>query len=1115
MQSVNFEFLRPRWPELADLGGFAECYVHSDPSSSLTKGRQFSEQCLKLVCHVMKERFPVGEEPRLVDLINRLAQIKALTPAVRDKFDFVRLSGNKGAHGAPVDSTTAAKSLKELFDIARWLYCGMGEKKENLPPFTVIEPKGKEDERNRQKLLQQEEALRIAMEHLATERAKNETLEKAIEDNKHLLELNHDSALGFSEAQTRMHLIDLILESSGWQVSDDKQVTIEGKVSGQPTSTGTGFCDYILWSTNGLPLAVVEAKKCARDPELGKDQARIYADALEEKHGQRPFIFYTNGHEIWLWDDRGGIDGRNLPPRKLFSIPSRDVLQARMQRRNSYQDPRSFPVDENIINRDYQREAIARVCHAFVEENKRKGLIVLATGTGKTRIAISLADVLQRAGWAKRILFLCDRVELRKQTYNAFQQFMPGTSVTILGKDYDESARVVVSTYPTMQQRFRTFDIGHFDLIFADESHRSIYNKYRDIFLWFDAFQIGLTATPVKFISRNTYSMFQCKDQKPTAFFSYDDAIKNKPPYLCRFELVRVRTTFRRQGMHYKDLDDEQRHQLEEASIEPENFDFDAKEMDSRVFNKPTNAEILHDVMEHGLRDASGQRPGKSVIFARNHEHAMFLGRLFHELYPQYGGDFCAVIDNYNPRADQLIDDFKCPEKAPYLAVSVDMLDTGIDVPEIVNLVFARPVKSLVKFWQMIGRGTRLCQNLYGPGKHKEKFLIFDHWENFEFFGESYKEAKPSDSKALLERVFLARLQLAEAALKKQDSQLFTHTISLAREMLRALPDDSLVVKEKFRQKALALQEGVLERFKVDDISAIKRELAPLMRQIDIKNAQDAWAFDEIVTHLQTETVCGTAIADDLWGEVHRRLSALRINLNPVKEKLELISHYKDKVFQQSATALDVENMRTDLREIMTFQEKGTAGPGDEPIITDVDDRDIQREVRIDPHVSGWDMKAYRKGVNDVLEPLMNEPVVRKIRNAETFTENDFNQLVSLVLVHRPDAQIALLKDFYPATEDLAIALRGIVGLDAKAVEARFVDFSKRWPSLLPNQQKFMSMLKQHIQQYGIMRVESLYEAPFTAFSSAGPDGIFNDDQLDSIFAIIKTFDPVSGVSPS
>lgn len=1116
MKSKNFEFLRPRWPELADLGGFAEHYVHSDPASSLTKGRQFSEQCLKWVCFALKIQFPVGEEPRLVDRINRLSREKnVLSPTLRDKFDFVRLSGNRGAHGENVDSGTALKSLRELFDIARWLHVGTGGKKEDLPSFAPPPPVEKENGAARQKLLHQEKALRKALEELATEREKNESLQQEAAKNSRQLEQNHDSALGFSEAEARMHLIDLILGSAGWNVADPAQVTVENEVDNQPTASGKGFCDYVLWDASGLPLAVVEAKKCAVDPEAGKDQARIYADALEQKHGQRPFIFYTNGHEIWLWDDRGGINARNLSPRKVFAIPARDVLQARMQRRKSCRDPRDLLTDDSIVNRDYQKEAVARVCHAFAEENKRKGLIVLATGTGKTRVAIALADLLQRAGWTKRILFLCDRVELRKQAYNAFKQFMPGTSVTILGRDYDGSARVVVSTYPTMQQRFRSFDIGHFDLIFADESHRSIYNKYRDIFLWFDAFQVGLTATPVNLISRNTFGMFQCQDQKPTAFFSYEDAINSTPPYLCRFELVRVRTEFRRQGMHYKDLDDEQRRQLEENGIEPESFDFGAREMDSRVFNKPTNAEILRDVMEHGQRDASGQRPGKSIIFARNHEHAIFLGRLFHELYPQYGGDFCAVIDNYNPRADQLIDDFKQPDKAPHLAISVDMLDTGIDVPEIVNLVFARPVKSLVKFWQMIGRGTRLCPNLFGPGRNKEKFLIFDHWENFEFFGESYKEAKPSESKALLERVFLSRLQLADEALRKQDAWLFSTAIALVREMILALPDDSLAVREKFQQKSLALQGGVLERFKADDISAIKRELAPLMRQIDIKSEQDAWAFDELVADLQTEAAAGSALAADLWEEVFRRLSTLRINLNPVKEKLDLIARYKDAAFRNAATALDMETMRKDMRGIMRFQAKDAPGPGDIPVITDIEDRKIERELRADPHVHGWDMKAYKKGVHDLLEPLLHEPVVQKIRNAEIFTDKDFDTLVALALVHRPDVDIALLREFYPATEDLAVALRGIAGLDAEAVESRFAAFSTRWPNLLPNQQKFLSMLKQYIRQHGIIRVETLYESPFTAFSSAGPDGIFDDDQLDTLFAIIKTFNPVSGAIPS
>ena len=385
-------------------------------------------------------------------------------------------------------------------------------------------------------------------------------------------------------------------------------------------------------------------------------------------------------------------------------------------------------------------------------------MIVQATGTGKTRVAISPCDTLVRAKWAKRILFLCDRKELRKQALNTFKEFLPGEPRTVVNSEThkDRNKRIYLATYPAMMKCMQSFDVGFFDLIIADESHRSIYNRYRDLFYYFDSLQVGLTATPVQFISRNTYKMFGCEDQDPTSYFSFEQAINHKPPYLVPFEVVTHTTGFLRKGIKYSEMSEQQRLELEDQLEDATMVEFEETDVDRQIFNKDTNRAIIRNLMENGIRDASGNRPGKSIVFARSHNHAMLLQEVFDEMYPQYGGRFCQVIDNYDPRAEQLIDDFKGIGSNPDLtiAISVDMLDTGIDIPAVVNLVFAKPVKSYVKFWQMIGRGTRLCENLFGPGKHKQAFRIFDHWNNFEFFDEHYKPVEPSKHKSLLQRVF-------------------------------------------------------------------------------------------------------------------------------------------------------------------------------------------------------------------------------------------------------------------------------------------------------------------------------------------------------------------------
>jgi type I restriction enzyme, R subunit len=575
------------------------------------------------------------------------------------------------------------------------------------------------------------------------------------------------NALGFDEATTRARLIDSLLASVGWDVapglSSTEQVGKEIEVRDQPTGSGAGYADYVLWDDNGNPLAVIEAKKTSVDPERGRHQAKLYADSLEKEHGHRPVIFYTNGFDIWIWDDAQGF-----PPRKLYGFYSKDSLQHLANYQRAERRPLdTIDINELIVDRLYQIEAIKRVCERFAKKH-RKALIVQATGTGKTRVAIALTDLLIRAGWVKRVLFLCDRRELRKQAKNAFNDYLsePIRIITSRVKS-NASERVFLATYPAMQKVFQSFDPGFFDLIIADESHRSIYNVYGDMFHYFDCHQIGLTATPVDFVTKSTFRLFDCEGQLPTANYDLEQAVQDG--YLTPFEVFEHTTQFLREGIKLDTLTKDQIEQLEEQGEDPAQYDFSSEQVDKVIYNKDTNRAILRNLMENGLRDATGQLPGKSIIFARNHQHAILLRQLFDEMYPQYGGKFCQVIDNYDPRAEQLIDDFKGEgtNNELTIAISVDMLDTGIDIPEILNLIFAKPVRSPVKFWQMIGRGTRLRKDLFGPGSDKTIFRIFDHWGNFERFEMGYRPAEPKQGKSIMQLVFEERLMLVETALQK------------------------------------------------------------------------------------------------------------------------------------------------------------------------------------------------------------------------------------------------------------------------------------------------------------------------------------------------------------
>lgn len=723
MESVNFEILRKNSPELADLAGFAEQYVYQDPSSCLVKLRSFIERMITRI--YTKIGLPRPYQPNLLDLLNNDAFRSAVPYVVLDKFHSIRIHGNKAAHG---DSQTKEKSLwllKEAFDLTCWFYIVVenGSKNE-CPSYQEVPSPVTEEGAEKaaaaprkallEKLAAQEARLQELLQQMETKQAAIQLVAQKAEDLQALTDAGKQAAdvLAFNEGTTRKRLIDSMLAEAGWDSKFDWNTAVfreETEVPYQPTQTGIGYADYELKDDDDKPLAVIEAKRTAVDPNIGRKQAQLYAEGLEKKYGQRPVIFYTNGYELWLWDD-----AQNYPPRQIQGFYSKDSLQYLVQQRRTKVPLDTLSAKAEIVDRLYQLEAIKRVCERF-GNGYRKALLVHATGTGKTRVAIALTDLLIRAGWVKRVLFLCDRKELRRQAKNVFNDFI-NEPLTIVraGTAKDRTKRMYLSTYPAMMKIFETFDVGFFDLIIADESHRSIYNRYRDLFVYFDCLQIGLTATPVQYVARNTYRLFDCEDKHPSAYYPLERAVEEE--YLVPYEVYTHTTNFLRSGIKYSQLTDEQRQQLEEDGEDPEAFDYEATDVDRQIFNRDTNRAILRNLMENGLREATGQHPGKTIIFARNHKHAILISEIFDEMYPQYGGSFCQVIDNYDSRAEQLIDDFKGEgnNKELTIAISVDMLDTGIDIPEIVNLVFAKPIKSRVKFWQMIGRGTRLCKNLFG-----------------------------------------------------------------------------------------------------------------------------------------------------------------------------------------------------------------------------------------------------------------------------------------------------------------------------------------------------------------------------------------------------------------
>lgn len=1104
MRSLNFEVLRPKYPELADLGAFAEQYVHSDPASAGVKLRVFGEILTGAIYAYLK--LPRPAEDEFVKLLTNPPFKNAVPHAVQNALHALRKEGNQGAHGNPVTAETAVWLLEESVKLARWWAVqALNVPIDSLPAFQMP---------NQQPLvsgaklaeLENEVAEKVhALEEL--QRKHEQVVREAKQlaavqaEGQHTADLLH-----INEDETRRYLIDRDLARTGWNVGHRGAATSE-VTQEQPLKTGQRT-DYVLWDDNGKPLAVVEAKKTSRDVEAGRKQAAEYADALEAEYRQRPVIFVTNGYDIQIWDDKQGY-----PPRHVFGFYSKDSLQYLIYQRDAKKPLAQITIDPAITNRLYQIEAIKRVSERFTSKH-RKALIVQATGTGKTRVAISVTDVLMRAGWVKRVLFLCDRVELRKQAKNAFSEFLKEPlAILDSGTQHDRNARIYLATYPAINGFFLNFDPGFFDLLIADESHRSIYNYYRDLFRYFDCLQVGLTATPVEFIARNSFQMFDCGNQDPTFNYGLDEAVAQH--YLVPHEVVTHTTRFLREGIKYTQLSDAQRRQIEESGEDPQNYDYDAESIDKQIFNKDTNRLILRNLMEDGIRDATGQRIGKTIIFARGHRHAVLLHELLNEMYPQYGGTFCAVIDNQIDAREQLIDDFKNPKNDLTIAISVDMLDTGIDVPEIVNLVFAKPVRSKVKFWQMIGRGTRLCKDLFGPGQDKTTFRIFDHWGNFEYFDQPRQEVQPVQPKSLLQRVFEARIDLAEAALQNANPEAFEIAKQLIAQQIATLPENAVSVREKWREVQTAAHPDALQQFSTATVTTLRRDVAPLMQWIDIEGHRDAYDLDLLLARTETELVRGSMKVADLQAALIGRISELKMNLNPVRERLAAIQQVRSPEFWQTVTVPALEFARTELRGIMQYRQ-WNPGSG-EPRITDIAE-EVDGIVR-GAHrglSSANSMAAYRNRVFAALQHLFtNDATLRKIRRGEHVMQADLDALVSLVLTQNPGVDLRTLKEFYPDTAGgLEDIIRSIAGMEAGAVDARFASFAARYP-LNATQTQFLAMLKREIAEHGAIQIDKLYEPPFTAVHGDGLDGVFRQEQeIEDLLRIVRSFEPHSRTQP-
>jgi type I restriction enzyme R subunit len=1116
---TNFGFLNtPDWRDLYTAAVKAEYYTLSDPRTALFYGRRAVEVLVEWL-YAYDPAFHRPYDDGLNALMADASFRAAVPPAIQTKLHALRKLGNTAVHDRKaIRAEQSVAMIRELHHIAYWFARTYTSGDPNTVPGAFDEsrlPPSRRDKATQTRaqlktlaaeLEARDEALRSEQANSAALQAEIDRMRAAVSITRVVNEVIPDTH-DYSEAETRELLIDLSLREAGWDPHGDH--VAEYRVSPFPNKQGFGKVDYVLWGEDGLPLAVVEAKRTTVDKDRGRQQAKLYADALEEMHGQRPIIFYTNGYEITLWDDE------RYPPRDVQGFYTRDELQWLIQQRTLAQELSTVTVNPAIVDRYYQLEAIRRFSE-HLSEGHRRGLLVMATGTGKTRVAVATVDLLMRAGWVRRVLFLADRRELVRQAIRAFNRFLPSSNASsLLEGDEAADSRVVVSTYHTIMNQIdaaddtgqRLFTPGHFDLIIIDEAHRSVYQKFGAIFDYFDSLLLGLTATPRDDVDRNTYGLFRLEQGVPTYFYELDDAVGDG--FLVPPRALETETRFLREGIHYDELSDEEQAEwdLIEWGDSGEIPDaIEASALNAWLFNEDTVDQVLKTLMAHGLRVAGGDRLAKTIIFARNHRHAAYIAERFNANYPHYRGRFAQLIDNTVNYAETLIDDFKNPAKEPQIAISVDMLDTGIDVPEVANLVFFKPLRSKIKFWQMIGRGTRLSPNLFGPGQDKEHFLLFDFCGNLEFFRYNPQGVKDSaQAKPLRQRLFELRLDLLMALQAAKDpglEPLRQETAAALHAFVVAMNLDNFIVRPARRYVEPFRVRERWNHLSQTDLGDLRRYVGPLPSELP-DDTETAKQFDLLVLSLQLAQIerKGNAV-EALRNRIVNTAGLLEAasNIPAVRAQEQTIARVQTEAFWSEATLPELEDLRQSLRGLTQFIEKGHK----DELYTDFTDEAGQiRESMLPEVADGINKAQYRKKVEQAIRAHQDDGVIRKIRLAEPLTPQDLADLEAFFYSADGVESHETFVQIYGQPLNLAAFVRSLVGLDRKAAKERFAAFLDQ-QAYTADQIQFVNIIIDHLTRNGTMSPALLYERPFTDVHYAGLDGLFDDHQAGALVSVIE-----------
>ena len=1068
----NFKFLLsdPGMVAFAEVAIAAEKILHIDPAACILNCRRAMEFAVKWMYSVDKE-LEMPYQDNLQSLMSREEFRAIVGNDLWQRMDFIRKKGNTAAHNTgKITEAVAMLCLENLHIFLDFVaYCYADEYTETKFDPALVPKNGR---------------VATPVSALARNDSTSVELQKLIEENKALKEqltarrteqqqTYVPKPLDISEYETRKFYIDAMLEDAGWV--EGKDWINEVELPGMPNKSEVGFADYVLYDDAHKPLAVIEAKRTCVDVSKGRQQAELYADILEKKYKRRPAIFLTNGFETHI------IDGQ-YPERKCATIYSKRDLEKMFNLRTMRTSLKNVMVKKHIAGRYYQEGAIKAVCDALDRKNRRKALLVMATGSGKTRTVIALCDVLLQHGWVKNILFLADRNSLVTQAKRSFVNLLPDLSCTNLCEEKDNyTAHCVFSTYQTMMncidsvkdEHGKLFTCGHFDLVICDEAHRSIYNKYRDIFNYFDAPLVGLTATPKDEIDKNTYEVFELENGVPT--YGYELAQAVKDGYLVDFMSVETKLKFIEQGIAYDELSEADR-EAYEATFEDENGDLPEKIVSSAlnewVFNEDTIRQVLHILMTEGIKIDYGQKLGKTIIFAKNHSHAEKIYEIFNREYPHLPG-FAKVIDNKINYAQSLIDEFSEPKKLPQIAISVDMLDTGIDVPECLNLVFFKKVMSKAKFWQMIGRGTRLCPGLR-DGADKDKFYIFDFCGNFEFF--RMHDGKPTAIQfALQGAIFSLKAQIAfklqDIAYQTPDLIAFRKT--LVDDMVRKVQElnrENFAVRQHLKYVELYSNPDNYAALTYENTLQMRDELAPLITP----DADDARAvrFDALMYGIELAYLMGKKYAKartDLFKKVSGIASVA--NIPEIMVQSELINKILHTDYLETAGINEFEDIRENLRDLIKYILTGRmtyiTNFADELLSMDWNESELEND----------DLKNYKMKAEFYIRQNQDNAVITKLKTNQPLTSNDVKVLEEILW-----SELGTKQDYENeyGSKPLGEFVREIVGLDMNAAKEAFAEFLND-TALDSNQIYFVNQIVEYIVHNGLMKDMSvLQDAPFT-----------------------------------